>query len=129
MIPTRTLCFEYLEGLEVVFRPAVLELNPLFVACVVQWVQPLQLAAQLPEGHPRKLSDERANAALRKVYANGVLQGKLRSVSEDRAATPAEWEAWLEAHPAEFDSLRSVAECPENFTPPEEPHDELRLGI
>ena len=126
---TRTICFEYLDDLELEFRPAVLELNPIFVACVIQWVHPLQLAAKLPEGHPRKLSEERATAALRKVYANGVLQGELSSVSDDRPATPAEWEAWLESHPAEFDSLRSVAECPENFQPPEEPHDELRLGV
>jgi hypothetical protein len=119
MIPTRRIRFEYLDGLEVEFAPAVLELNPIFAACVIQWVQPLQLAAQLPDGHPHKLSDERALAALAKCYAAGAMRGSPDRDAE-APAKPQQWEAWLLANPPEFENIRSVAEVASNF-PTEEP--------
>lgn len=128
MIPTRTICFNYLDDLEITFRPAVLELNPIFAAGVIQWVQPLQLAAQLPEGHPRKLTEERALAALAKAYSIGVMQGSPDRDAE-APAKPEQWEAWLLANPAEFQSVRDIAEVESEFVTEEPAADSLGLGV
>ena len=128
MIPTRRIRFEYLDGLEIDFRPAVLELNPIFAAGVIQWVQPLQLAAQLPDDHPRHLSDQRATAALAKAYAIGVMQGSPEP-GADAPAKPKQWEEWLIANPAEFESIRAIAEIESNFTTEEPAAATLGLGV
>jgi hypothetical protein len=109
--------FDYLEDLEVRFRAAVLgDVNPLFQAVTVAFIQPLELAASLPDDHPRKLTDERAERALAKAYAHGVMEGRPGGQAEGEAAfRPVEWEAWLLEHRAEFASIRSVAEIEDNF--------------
>lgn len=121
-VPTRRIQFEYLDGLEIDFRPAVLDLNPLFVAASVAWIQPLTLAAQLPEDHPRHLGEERANRAMAKAYSMSVMVGSSTSDELD-GFTAAEWEAWLLEHPEEFASIRSVAEIRTNFV--DETEDEI----
>jgi hypothetical protein len=97
-IPVRTIRFEYLDGgLELSFRPAVLDLNPLFVAATAAYLHPLLLAAQLPDDHPRHLTEERAEAALAKAYGMAVIvTGNSPELEE-------------------FRSLRSVAEVRTNF--------------
>jgi hypothetical protein len=107
-IPSRQVRFDYLDGLTFEVRQADLEVNPLFAAATIAWIQPLQLASSLPEGHPRKLSEERANAAMVKVYAMAIIWGN-PDPSAEAPATPEVWEAWLLEHPDEFLSVREVA--------------------
>ncbi len=118
MIPTRTMRFDYLDDLEVRFRAAVLgDLNPLWQAVTVAFITPLELAASLPEGHPRKLSEERAERALAKCYAHAAMEA--RPSREGLVGvvpfTPREWEAWLLENRDEFASIRSVAQVEDNF--------------
>ena len=117
MIPTRTMRFDYLDGLEVTFRAAVLgDLNPLWQAVAVAFITPLELAASLPESHPRKLTEERAERALAKAYAHAAMEGRPGGQAEGEAPfRPGEWEAWLLENRDEFASIRSVAQVEENF--------------
>ena len=115
-MPTRTVCFQYLDGLEVEIRPAVLELNQLYVAAAIAWLRPLMLASQLPDDNPHRLTEERSERALAKAYGMAIMVGSSTSDAMDRY-TPAEWEAWLLGHRDEFASLRSVAAVPGNFVP------------
>lgn len=112
-IPTREIQFSYLDDLVVTVRPACVDLNPLYVAAASYWVAPLKLASQLPDDHPRKLSDERALIALAKVYGMAVMAGS----SDERLAafTPDQWEAWLLENQPEFQSIRDVCEVRTNF--------------
>ncbi len=117
MIPTRTINFDYLDDLKVRFRAAVLgDTNPLYQAVTIAFIQPLELAASLPEGHPRKLTEDRAEKALAKAYAHGVMEGRPGGQGENEPPfRPQEWEAWLLEHLEEFATIRSVAEVEENF--------------
>jgi hypothetical protein len=118
MFDSRTIRFDYLEGLEVVVKPAVLDLNPIYQAATIAYVQPLRLAAQLPDDHPRRLTEERAVAALVKAYAAAVMIAGDRDGMDDWR--PHQWETWLAAHPEEFQSIRDVAEVRTNFVSEEE---------
>lgn len=113
-VPERNVRFEYLDGLEVSIRVAHMEHNAIFRAGVITWVQPLTLAASLPEGHPRRLSEEQALEVMAKLYGMGVMAGSRTNVQLDQAS-PDDWSDWLLEHPDEFELLRSVAPIPENF--------------
>ena len=110
-IPTRVICFSYLDNLEIEIRPALLDLNPLFHACCLAWLQPLTLSALLPDDHPRTLSEGRATGALAKVWGASVIVGSPTD-DELNAYSAEEWTAWLisDEHLPEFKSLREIAE-------------------
>ncbi len=113
-VPTREIEFSYLGGLTLTIAPAVPDLNPLFAAAYVALIQPLTLAARLPEDHPRALTDERARPALAKAYAQAVVFGTNEPSMEDFG--PEQWEDWLLEHPRELESLTSIAQVRTNFT-------------
>jgi hypothetical protein len=125
-VPIRTVEFSYLDGLEVHIRPAVLDLNPLYLAACQTWLSPLKLAGLLPEGHPRALTEKRAVAGLAKCYAMAVCAGS--NVDEMDAWQPDQWEAWLLEHPDEFESLRTVAPVRTNFVPEDDPRPPGAVG-
>lgn len=106
--PTANVRFDYLDGLTIQVRPAFVDVNPLYDAAARAWIAPLELAAQLPDGHPRKLSEKHALENLVKVYAAGVICG----CSDEEMDTwgPVQWEAWLLEHVEELHSLRDAAE-------------------
>ena len=113
-VSTREIEFSYLDGLTLTIAPAVPDLNPLFAAAYAALIQPLTLAARLPEDHPRALTDERARPALAKAYAQAVVFGSNDPAMKDFG--PAEWEDWLLEHPRELESLTSIAQVRTNFS-------------
>jgi hypothetical protein len=117
-VPTRIIEFPYLDGLELTIRPAVLDLNPLYVVACSAWLSPLKLAGELPDDHPRALTDARAEAALAKAYALAVVWESNKPAHE--AYGPDDWEAWLLENPQEFRSLQTIAPVRTNFV--DEPH-------
>ncbi len=111
-VPTREIEFSYLP-LVVTVGPAVPDLNPLFAAAHISYLEPLRLAASLPEDHPRFLTEAKARPALAKAYAEAVVFG-----ADDPALdgwAPAQWEEWLLANPSEFDWFITVAQERTNF--------------
>ncbi len=113
-VPTRELEFSYLDSLVLIIAPAVPDLNPLFAAAFMACIEPLTLAARLPEDHPRALTDERARPAIARAYAQGVVFGSLNP--EMDAYSPDQWEEWLLNNPRELESILSVAQVRTNFT-------------
>lgn len=105
--------FEYFDPpLTLSVLPAVGDLNPLYIAAAAR-LAPYELSAALPEDHPRRLTEERAEELLLPVFAEAVIAG-----SDDPAHEgwgPDEWVAWLAAHRDEFRSIREVAEHRRNF--------------
>ncbi len=113
-IPTREIQFSYLDDLTITIRPAVTDLNPLYLAAGCAWVNPLRLAAELPEDHPRHLTEERALHALAKAYGMAVLTSPCSDPEMD-AFTPSEWEDWLLGNLPEFQTIRDYAPVRTNF--------------
>lgn len=97
-------------GVEVDILPAVPEFNPLFNAAATACIKPLSLSA-----HLGRLSEEVAQEALARAYAEGVIVGSPTPELEhlDREG----WYQWLLQHPDEFAIIRSIAEVKRNFDP------------
>ncbi len=109
MIPIRTIRLEYMDNLEVEVRPAIPELNPIFAAFAHAVLKPLEIAARLPDDHPRALTEERALAALHRCYAAGVMLGS-PTHPEMNDWVPAEWEKWLAGQVDAFLDIKDVCE-------------------
>ena len=117
-VPIREVEFSYLDGLTITVGPAAPDLNPLFAAAYIAFLEPLTLAARLPDDHPRALTEARARPALAKAYAEGVVFGADDPTFD--GYTPAQWEEWLLENDEEFDSLISVVQMRSNFVTEQE---------
>jgi len=104
----RRVVFEYLDGLAIDIMPADIDLNPVYQAAVLTHLRPYTLAASLG-----RLSEERSEQLLARVYADGIIVGSPTD-GHDKWRQ-ADWEKWLLEHKEEFATLRSVAETPEAF--------------
>jgi len=108
----RRIEFEYLGGLSVDIVAADVT-NPLFQLLSRLLLGPLTLAAELG-----RLSEERAEKALRTIYAQAVVVGSI--TPELSSYSHEQWDKWLLEHPIEFATIRSIAESPENFVDEDE---------
>lgn len=103
----RRLRFDYIP-IAIDILPADPKVNRIYAAAAMAHVQHLTLAAQLG-----RVSEDRAEQALAKAYAEGVVVGSPTPGYEHYERS--DWERWLLAHRDEFAQLRSIAEVPENF--------------
>lgn len=93
--------------------PADPEINPVYRAASLAFVQPYSLAASLG-----RLREETSVRALARAYAEGVICGSPDDeyIYYDRE----DWVRWLTAHPEEFGTIRSICEVRKNFEDPDE---------
>lgn len=84
--------------------PAFTDLNPLYRAAAIAYVQPYTLSSQLG-----RISEERSTELLAAAYAEGVIFDSRPTM------TSQEIRSWLIAHPNEFTIIREYAEHRRNF--------------
>ena len=113
----RTISFDYLD-VQINVAVADPELNPLYRAASITYVQPISFAIALG-----RVDEQRATDALARCYAEGVIVGSPTPGLD--AYGVKEWYSWLKAHPAEFDQLRGLCEVTANFDPNAEVPSEL----